>query len=205
MSQQRKISVIGLGYVGLTTAVVFGQVAEVVAFDTDLGRIAELKKNHDVNDEVSSLDLDSKNILFTNDPRDLSKADFHIISVPTPLDETKHPDLSILLRATETLAKQLKKNDIVVYESTVYPGATEEKCIPLLEKISGLVCGKDFSVGYSPERINPADKEHQFTNIVKIISEQIKQAWRLLPRFIRALSKRVFFQFHPCALLKLVK
>lgn len=193
MSLQRKISVMGLGYVGLTIAAAFGQITEVIAFDTDPHRISELKASHDANDEVSGHDLASKNILFTCDPNELKKADFHIISVPTPLDKAKHPDLSILLGATETLARQLKKGDIVVYESTVYPGATEEKCIPLLEKISELSCGKDFSVGYSPERINPADKGHQFSNIVKVISATDKASMAIIAKVYSSVIKAGVF------------
>lgn len=168
--KKRKISVLGLGYVGLTTASAFGQLGEVVAFDTDKLRIAELKKGYDRNEEVPIQDLKAASIHYTTNPNDLKEADFHIISVPTPLDETKQPNLSMLIKATETIGKQLKKGDIVVFESTVYPGATEEKCIPILEKMSGLHYKKDFFAAYSPERINPADRQHNFYNVIKIIS-----------------------------------
>ncbi len=170
MSTKRKVSVIGLGYVGLTTAVAFGQLGKVIAFDLNPVRIKELNDGHDSNEEVSDQDIKSASVYYTGDSECLKEADFHIISVPTPLDHTNHPDLSSLLGATQTLAKCLKKGDIVVYESTVYPGETEEKCIPLLQKISKLEYKKDFTVVYSPERINPGDKDHTFFNIIKIIS-----------------------------------
>src|SRR3990167_1099788 len=170
MTHKRIISVIGLGYVGLTTAAAFSKTGKVIAYDINPTRIQELKNGHDRNDEVPDHDLSSANIHFTSNFSDIQEADFHIITVPTPLDNNKHPDFSMLLNASEQLGKQLKIGDIVVYESTVYPGATEEKCIPVLEKSSHLIYGKDFTVGYSPERINPADKEHVFANIVKIVS-----------------------------------
>lgn len=170
MPDQRIVSVIGLGYVGLTTAVAFSQVGKVIAYDINPRRINELKAHHDYNDEVSDEALTSPNLDFTTNIDDLKKANFHIITVPTPLDTTKHPNFTMLLNTTEALAHQLKPGDIVVFESTVYPGATEEKCIPLLEAISHLTCGKDFSVGYSPERVNPGDRQHVFANIIKIVS-----------------------------------
>jgi UDP-N-acetyl-D-galactosamine dehydrogenase len=170
MGHQRKVSVIGLGYVGLTIASTFGQKEKVIGFDINPTRIAELKKSYDRNHEVSTKYLSNADIHYTTDPHDLKFADFHIISVLTPIDNNKRPDLTILLKATKTIAHELKFGDIVVYESTVYPGATEEKCIPLLESVSGLRCGIDFFVGYSPERINPSDRTHTFENIKKIIS-----------------------------------
>ncbi|HCU89645.1 MAG TPA: nucleotide sugar dehydrogenase, partial [Gammaproteobacteria bacterium] len=122
--------------------------------------------------EVTAAELADSNILFTSDASDLALADFHIIAVPTPIDRAKVPDLTPVLNAAETVGTQLKEGDIVVFESTVYPGVTEEDCVPVLERSSGLVCGKDFFVGYSPERINPGDKEHTFTNITKVVSGQ---------------------------------
>lgn len=168
----RKISVIGLGYVGLPMAVEFGLQQEIVAFDINAKRIAELKKGIDRTLEVTSEDLAKAKLIFTADPADLKKADFHIVAVPTPIDNAKQPDMGCVLSASEIVGKQLKKGDIVVYESTVYPGATEEECVPVLEKCSGLKCGKDFFIGYSPERINPADKEHSFKTILKVVSGQ---------------------------------
>lgn len=170
MSNQRNISVIGLGYVGLTVAVAFSKLKKVIGFDKNLTRIEELKNGYDRNDEISKEQLQLAKINYSINENDLKKADFHIITVPTPVDKNNCPDFSLLFEASKTVGKQLKKGDIVVYESTVYPGATEDKCIPILETISQLVCGVDFSVGYSPERINPADKVHTFENIVKIVS-----------------------------------
>ena len=166
----RKISVIGLGYVGLPVAVAFGKKNRTIGFDVNAERIRELQEGHDRTGEVSSEELAKTDLAFTNSIDELRKADFHIIAVPTPVDDAKRPDLSILLKASETVAKALKKGDIVVYESTVYPGATEEDCVPVLERVSGLTFGSDFTVGYSPERINPGDKEHTFTKIMKVVS-----------------------------------
>src|SRR5512140_774330 len=170
MKQTRLVSVIGLGYVGLPVAIAFGQQARTVGFDVSARRIKELKDGHDRNDEVSAEVLRSANILYTSNVDDLRQADFHIIAVPTPVDDAHQPDLTPVLSASETVGKALKKGDIVVYESTVYPGVTEEECVPVLERVSGLVCGRDFKVGYSPERINPGDKEHTFTKIMKVVS-----------------------------------
>lgn len=168
----RKISVVGLGYVGLPVAVAFGNSHQVIGFDVKAGRIEELKAGKDSTLEVTRDELERADILFTADPSDLRNADFHIVAVPTPITESNQPDLTPLLKASETVGRQLKTGDIVVFESTVYPGATEEDCVPILERESGLVCGKDFTVGYSPERINPGDKEHTFTKITKVVSGQ---------------------------------
>jgi len=172
MSTDRVISVIGLGYVGLPVAVAFGKVRRTVGFDINARRIAELRGGVDRTGEVSGEDLASADIYFTSNPEDLRSADFHIVAVPTPVDMAKQPDLTLLRKATETVGKVLKRGDIVVYESTVYPGVTEEVCLPILEKASGLASGRDFTVGYSPERINPGDKEHTFTKITKVVSGQ---------------------------------
>jgi UDP-N-acetyl-D-galactosamine dehydrogenase len=172
MEHGRKISVVGLGYVGLPVAVAFGARGPVIGFDINKTRISELKSGSDRTREVESEPLKAANILFTSDPRDLKGADFHIVAVPTPIDSARNPDFTPLLKASETVGAQLKRGDIVVYESTVYPGATEEVCVPVLEQHSKLVCGKDFTVGYSPERINPGDKEHTFTRITKVVSGQ---------------------------------
>lgn len=166
----RKIAVMGLGYVGLPVAVAFGQTHPVVGFDIKSARIAELKVGHDSTEEVLPADLAKANIQYTDQIDDLKKCDFFIIAVPTPVDSGNKPDLSPLIGASRSVGKALKKGDIVVYESTVYPGATEEDCVPVLEKESGLKFGTDFTVGYSPERINPGDKEHTFTKIKKIVS-----------------------------------
>jgi UDP-N-acetyl-D-galactosamine dehydrogenase len=172
MSHGRKIAVIGLGYVGLPVAVAFGRNEPVIGFDIDPARIAELRGGQDRTREVEPADLKAAQVQFTSDPADLRRADFHIVAVPTPIDAARNPDLRPLLSATATVGHQLKRGDVVVYESTVYPGCTEEECVPLLERESGLKGGVDFTVGYSPERINPGDKLHTFTRIVKVVSGQ---------------------------------
>lgn len=166
----RAISVIGLGYVGLPVAVAFGQRDRVIGFDINPERIRELRDGFDRTGEVEREELRAAHILFTDKVEELAEANFHIVAVPTPIDDANQPNLSPLLAASETLGKALKPGDIVVYESTVYPGATEEECIPVLEKVSGLRCGEDFKVGYSPERINPGDREHKFSKILKVVS-----------------------------------
>ncbi|WP_196137769.1 nucleotide sugar dehydrogenase [Aliikangiella sp. G2MR2-5] len=171
----RKISVIGLGYVGLPVAVAFGKSHQVIGFDLNQTRIDELKSGRDHTLEVEDSELAEADILFTADPEDLKKADFHIVAVPTPINHANLPDLSPMLGASKTIGQILKKGDIVVFESTVYPGATEEDCVPVLEAESGLKCGVDFKVGYSPERINPGDKERTFTKILKIVSGMDKE------------------------------
>jgi UDP-N-acetyl-D-galactosamine dehydrogenase len=150
MTHGRKISVMGLGYVGLPVAVAFGLKARVVGFDINAKRVAELKAGKDHTGEVDPAQLKAADILFSADPQALRAADFHIVAVPTPIDAAHNPDFSPLLGASETVGRVLKAGDIVVYESTVYPGATEEVCVPVLEKHSGLTCGRDFTVGYSP-------------------------------------------------------
>lgn len=169
---ERKIAVVGLGYVGLPVAVAFGKQQPVIGFDINEKRIEELKDDHDRTNEVTTEDLKESEITFTNSIDKLSEADFIIVAVPTPINEHNQPDLTPLLKASETVGKALKEGTIVVYESTVYPGATEEDCVPILEKFSGLQSGKDFFVGYSPERINPGDKVHTFETITKVVSGQ---------------------------------
>jgi UDP-N-acetyl-D-galactosamine dehydrogenase len=172
MQTERIISVIGLGYVGLPVAVAFGKVRRTVGFDINPLRISELQAGYDRTGEVTGEDLQAADILFTEKIDELAQADFHIVAVPTPVDEANQPDLTLMFKASETVGKALKKGDIVVYESTVYPGVTEDECVPVLERVSGLACGRDFTVGYSPERINPGDKEHTFTKIRKVVSGQ---------------------------------
>ena len=169
---KRKISVVGLGYVGLPVAVAFGAQAETIGFDINEGRLQELRDGFDRTNEVAAPELRAAQIVYTADTAVLARADFHIVAVPTPVDEAHQPDLTPVERASATVAKALKRGDIVVYESTVYPGVTEDVCVPILERLSGLRCGVDFTVGYSPERINPGDKEHTFTKITKIVSGQ---------------------------------
>ena len=172
MSHNRTVSVIGLGYVGLPVAVAFGKFGRTVAFDISHARIDGLKAGHDITGEIEDPDLARADLLLTTDAADIAQADFHIVTVPTPVDSANKPDLLPLVAASTTIGAYLKKGDIVVYESTVFPGATEETCVPVLEEMSGLTCGADFTVGYSPERINPGDKEHRFETITKVVSGQ---------------------------------
>ena len=169
----RKVAVIGLGYVGLPVAVALAKVNKVVGFDIDPDRIHLLLKGFDHTGEVHDLnELSNPNLEFTHHPEKMADCNFYIVAVPTPIDDAKIPDLRLLLLATETVGKVLKKGDIVVYESTVYPGTTEEECVPILERVSGLANMVDFTVGFSPERINPGDREHTFTKITKVVSGQ---------------------------------
>ncbi|RCW77363.1 nucleotide sugar dehydrogenase [Saliterribacillus persicus] len=168
----RKIGLVGLGYVGLPVAVAFGQEHKIVGFDISEHRIATLKQNIDYTNEVEPTDLEKANIDFTTNASQLSECDFIIVAVPTPINGNKQPDLTPLKKSSKTVGGSLQKGTIVVYESTVYPGATEEVCIPILEKESGLKAGEDFFVGYSPERINPGDKMHTFRTIKKVVSGQ---------------------------------
>jgi UDP-N-acetyl-D-glucosamine/UDP-N-acetyl-D-galactosamine dehydrogenase len=169
----RKIAVIGLGYVGLPVAVSFARSGvPVVGFDLGAGRVRELNEGKDLTHEVESGDLRQESLIFTTDPLQMRQSDFFIVAVPTPIDEARRPDLSAMLSASRAVGCVLKKGDIVVYESTVYPGAVEEDCIPVLNETSGLKAGLDFTVGYSPERINPGDKQHRFETIMKVVSAQ---------------------------------
>lgn len=166
-----KVGVIGLGYVGLPLAIEFGKVLDTIGFDIDVRRINELNKGFDKTLEVDSEELASiKHITYTSDKVALASCNVFIVTVPTPVDKHKRPDLTPLKKASEMLSALIKKGDIVVYESTVYPGATEEECVPVLEQGSGLEFNKDFFAGYSPERINPGDKTHRLPNILKVTS-----------------------------------
>lgn len=180
--KNRKISVIGLGYVGLPVAVAFAQNREVIAYDINIQRIAELKDRMDSNNEIGSQALTNKNLFFTSHAPDLTRANFHIIATPSPINLAKQPDLGHLISASQTLGQYLQKGDIVVYESTVYPGATEEELIPVLEQTSGLKSGEDFFVGYSPERINPGDPVHTFADILKVVSAQTHETLEVIAR-----------------------
>lgn len=180
MDIQRNVSVIGLGYVGLPVAVAFGNEAKTIGYDINPTRIAELQRNHDRTGEVTSADLSVADILYSTSIDQLKLADFHIIAVPTPINDANQPDLRLLISASVAAGKALKKGDIVVYESTVYPGATEEECLPVLERESGLTCGRDFKIGYSPERINPGDKEHTFTRIKKVVAGQDDESLEII-------------------------
>jgi UDP-N-acetyl-D-galactosamine dehydrogenase len=164
------VCVVGLGYVGLPLAVELSKYFPVVGFDINTTRISILKSGRDPNGEVEDECLASAKVIFTNNPSDIKQADFVIVAVPTPVDSHNNPDLTPVVSASRTVGQNLKKNAIVVYESTVYPGVTEDDCVPVLEKESGLQWKKDFFVGYSPERINPGDKSHRFATITKIVS-----------------------------------
>ncbi|NLJ62177.1 MAG: Vi polysaccharide biosynthesis UDP-N-acetylglucosamine C-6 dehydrogenase TviB [Alcaligenaceae bacterium] len=169
--QNIKLAVIGLGYVGLPLAVEFGKKRDVLGFDINPRRIAELNSGVDNTLEVESEELQAATRLrYTSDASELAQANVYIVTVPTPIDEYKRPDLTPLIRASETIGKVLKRGDIVIYESTVYPGATEEDCVPVLERVSGLRFNEDFFAGYSPERINPGDKVHRLPSIRKVTS-----------------------------------
>ena len=173
MADRRRIAVVGLGYVGLPVACTFAAAGfDVVGFDVDHGRIAELRRGEDRTREVGPDDLRRARLSLTHDPGDLKRADFFIITVPTPIDDARQPDISALLAASRTVGGALERGDIVVYESTVYPGATEEDCLPVLEAASGLKAGTDFTLGFSPERINPGDRVHRFETIIKVVSGQ---------------------------------
>lgn len=165
------LAIIGLGYVGLPLAVEFGKRRPVIGFDIRDDRIKELRTGKDHTREVEPDELAAaQHLVFTSDPQDLREARIFIVTVPTPVDDHKRPDLTPLLKASETVGRALKRGDIVIYESTVYPGATEEDCVPVLERVSGLTFNKDFFCGYSPERINPGDKAHRLTTITKVTS-----------------------------------
>ena len=170
LKKETKLSVIGLGYVGLPIALEFAKKISVVGFDIKADRVEMMKNGIDPSNELPKEAFDGCDILFTANPVDLKMATFHIVAVPTPIDKRNLPDLTPLLAATRTVGKVLKKGDYVVYESTVYPGATEEDCLPILEELSGLKCGVDFKIGFSPERINPGDKDHTLTSITKVVS-----------------------------------
>src|SRR6267142_4726441 len=181
-----KIGVIGLGYVGLPLAVEFGKIMDVVGFDINQVRIEALKGGVDHTMEVDSNELRStEHLRFSTDPNDLKSVNYFIVTVPTPVDVYHVPDLRPLQSASKTVGSVLKKGDIVIYESTVYPGCTEEVCVPVLEEVSGLTFNKDFFCGYSPERINPGDKLHRVTTIKKVtsgstreVAEKVDQLYR---------------------------
>ena len=175
-NKEASLAVIGLGYVGLPIALEFAKKIKVVGFDINAQRVEMMKKKTDPSRELSSSDFEDCDIEFTSFEKDLQKVNFFIVAVPTPIDDKNLPDLKLLLSASHTVGKALKKGDYVVFESTVYPGCTEEDCIPILEKESGLTFGKDFKVGYSPERINLGDKEHTLSKIIKVVSGNDQEA-----------------------------
>ena len=179
-SKRSAISVVGLGYVGLPLALELAKKFRVIGFDISAPRVQMMQNRQDPSEELEASAFDGKDITFTSDPADLSGASFHIVAVPTPVDDSRIPNLKPLLGASHSVGKHLKRGDIVVFESTVYPGCTEEDCVPILEQESGLTFGEDFSVGYSPERINPGDKEHTVDKILKIVSASDEDTLRVV-------------------------
>ncbi|MEZ4485106.1 MAG: nucleotide sugar dehydrogenase [Syntrophotaleaceae bacterium] len=171
-NKQAKIAVVGLGYVGLPLAAAFGRCAEVIGFDISVEKIQQLRAGFDATGELSEADLAATSIDYTGDPARLAEAAFVIVTVPTPIDDHKKPDLRPIEGASRSIGRHLSAGSVVVYESTVYPGVTEDICVPILEQESGLLCGSDFKVGYSPERINPGDKVHTVDKIIKVVSGQ---------------------------------
>src|SRR5499427_4360757 len=185
-----RIAVVGLGYVGLPLAVEFGKRFETLGFDVKPERVAQLRAGRDTTLEVTSEELRSaRSLTFTTELADLKRCRVFIVTVPTPIDGYKRPDLTPLVRASETVGKVLKKGDVVVYESTVYPGCTEEVCVPILERESGLIFNKDFFAGYSPERINPGDKEHRLTTIKKVTSGSTPEVADFVDSLYRTIVK----------------
>ena len=183
-----KIAIIGLGYVGLPLAVEFGKKYPTLGFDINQIRVSELNNGNDTTLEVSREELaETINLSYSCRPDDLKNANVYIVTVPTPIDQHKQPNLTPLIKASEMLGKVVKKDDIIIYESTVYPGATEEVCIPVVEKVSGLVFNKNFYAGYSPERINPGDKEHRVTNILKVTSGSTPQIATIVDNLYRSI------------------
>jgi len=187
--QTRSIAVVGLGYVGLPIAVAFGKQGPVVGFDINKTKIAELRRGVDRTGEVSAADLKASQVQYTWEPAELKAADFIIVAVPTPINEALQPDFTALQKSSELIGSNLAPGTIVVYESTVYPGATEEVCLPILEKMSGMKAGVDFKIGYSPERINPGDKEHTLEKIIKVVSAQDAESLEIVAKTYETVVK----------------
>lgn len=188
MLENRKIAVIGLGYVGLPLAVELGKKYPVIGFDINKARINDLRAGRDSTLEVTTDELrEADQLSYTDDPQKMLEASIFIVTVPTPVDNHKKPDLTPLQKASETVGKVLKKGDIVIYESTVYPGCTEDECVPILEKMSGLIFNKDFFCGYSPERINPGDKEHRIHTIKKVTSGSTEEVAEVIDQLYKSI------------------
>lgn len=179
-TKQVPVAVVGLGYVGLPLAVSLAKKFAVIGFDISEGRVTELRKGHDRTGEVTDADLAASSVQFSSDPSDLALAGVVIVAVPTPIDKYKRPDLTPVVKASETVGRNLRKGAVVVYESTVYPGVTEDVCCRILERESGLQYGRDFTLGYSPERINPGDKKNTLENIVKVVAGSDQDSLELL-------------------------
>lgn len=170
LNKEKKVALVGLGYVGLPIALEFAKTCSVIGFDINQSRVELMQKGIDPSGELDSSEFENRNIVFTSSLDELRNAHFYIVAVPTPVDDHNVPNLKPVLSASETIGKVIKKGDYVVFESTVYPGCTEEDCLPIIEKLSGLKAVTDFKIGYSPERINPGDKEHSIQNIIKVVS-----------------------------------
>jgi len=194
LQKKKLVSVIGLGYVGLPLALVLAKKFRVIGFDINAARVAQMQQSIDPSQELNASAFEGADITFTHQVEDLQQAHFHIVAVPTPIDEHNNPDLTPLLKASKTVGKQLKKGDYVVFESTVYPGCTEEDCVPILEHESGLKFGLDFKVGYSPERINPGDKEHTVEKILKVVSGSDAEASALVAQIYGAVIQAGVYQ-----------
>ncbi|WP_207492747.1 nucleotide sugar dehydrogenase [Aridibaculum aurantiacum] len=182
VNKQTKLAVIGLGYVGLPIAVEFARHVSVIGFDINHKRVELMRQHIDPSGELDKEEFEGCDITFTSNPEDLGAASFFIVAVPTPVDPHNVPDLVPVKRASETIAKVLKKGDYIVFESTVYPGCTEEDCLPIIESVSGLKVGEDFKLGYSPERINPGDKQHTLTSIIKVVSGSDDEAAEVIAK-----------------------
>ena len=189
LAGKERLSVIGLGYVGMPIAVAFAKVLAVIGYDNNAEKIEAYQEGRDPTQEIGDAAIQKSTMLFTSDAAELKKARFHIVAVPTPVNDDHTPNLSPVISASEAVGKNLMPGSIVVYESTVYPGVTEEICIPILERASGLMAGKEFKVGYSPERINPGDKKHRLENIVKIVSGMDAQSLDTIARVYALVAK----------------
>ncbi|MBI5286650.1 MAG: nucleotide sugar dehydrogenase, partial [Deltaproteobacteria bacterium] len=188
-----QLAIVGLGYVGLPLATAFGRLFPTIGFDTDDRRVKELQEGYDRNGEIPREALHAPYLNFTGNPKSLQQADFIIVAVPTPIDKAKRPDLNPLVEASRLVGQNLKRSNrmkpIIVYESTVYPGCTEEVCIPILEQESGLKSGQGFMVGYSPERINPGDSEHTLEKVVKVVSAQDTETLEVVAKVYSQVAK----------------
>ncbi|KAF5060289.1 UDP-N-acetyl-D-glucosamine 6-dehydrogenase [anaerobic digester metagenome] len=189
INQKKSLAIVGLGYVGLPLAIAFSEKLNVVGFDIDAQKINNYVNGKDITGEVGSDAIKNAKIKFTSDENDLKNVQFFIIAVPTPITSDKMPDFTYITSASEVVGRNISRNSIVVYESTVYPGVTEDICIPLLEKESGLKCGSDFKIGYSPERINPGDKENTLENIIKIVSGMDEEALEIISQVYELIIK----------------
>lgn len=194
IKKETKLAVIGLGYVGLPIALEFAKKISVIGFDINQKRVDLMKQSIDPSNELEKEAFDGCDILFTANPADLKDATFFIVAVPTPVDDHKVPDLTPVTSASKTIGKVLKKGDYVVYESTVYPGCTEEDCLPILEELSGLKLNQDFKLGYSPERINPGDKVHTLPNIIKVVSGSDEESLEIIAKTYEIVVKAGVFR-----------